>query len=221
MTTEYQERIRCAVCGAENEFTEIGSTNAFGSPDLDTRPPEMERSTLFASVQRCPECGFCASNVGEAPPVAKSLVRETAYQAQLNDRAYPELANSFLCKAALDKKTGGYASATWDLIRAAWACDDAEQPDQATTCRDMAAKMLVEAEKHGQQVSEQEGASTALLVDLLRRAGEYDRARECLATRRASVTEEVILRILDFQAALIAKADNSCHTIAEALGEDE
>jgi hypothetical protein len=57
MTTLYREKSRCAVCGIATEYTSIGSTNAFGSPDLDTRPPEMQRSTIFAWVQRCPECG--------------------------------------------------------------------------------------------------------------------------------------------------------------------
>lgn len=37
---------KCAVCGKESEQITLASTNTFGSPDLDLRPPEMKRSTM-------------------------------------------------------------------------------------------------------------------------------------------------------------------------------
>ena len=58
MTTVYHQNITCAICGTEFEYTGIASTNAFGPTDLDTQPPEMERSTIDAWVQRCPQCGY-------------------------------------------------------------------------------------------------------------------------------------------------------------------
>lgn len=152
MTTIYHAKATCAVCGAENEYERIGSTNAFGSPDLDTRPPEMERSTISASVQRCPECGYCASEVSAAPPEAQTVVEETEYQNQLEDPRYPDLANAFLCNAIIDQRTNSYSDATWSLIQAAWVCDDADCREGATECRVRAAEMLRTAEEHGQQV---------------------------------------------------------------------
>jgi hypothetical protein len=89
MTTLHKQKIECAVCGTETEYTGIGSTSAFGSMDLDTRPPELERSTIFAWVQRCPECGYCASDVSQAPRHAASLVRSSEYVEQLIDPTYP------------------------------------------------------------------------------------------------------------------------------------
>jgi len=221
MTTLYKKKVRCAVCGNENEFTGIGSTNRLGWPDLDTRPPEMERSTIFTWVQRCPGCGFCASDISKAPPGAGSLVRASEYQKQLHDRAYPDLANSFLCKAMVDEQMSDYAAAAWALVYAAWACDDAEQRNQARICRSKAAKMLIEAEAHSQKIVEQDGMSTAILIDLLRRSGQYAEAQESLVTRQSAITEDFIIRILGFQATLIKNGDDSCHTIAEALGEEE
>ncbi len=44
MTTIYNKKITCCLCNKESEYRGIGSTNAFGSPDLDTRPPQMQRS---------------------------------------------------------------------------------------------------------------------------------------------------------------------------------
>lgn len=104
MTTLYEEKARCAVCGTETEFTGIASTNAFGSPDLDTRPPEMQRSTIFAWVQCCPECGYCSSDISKVPSQAVSVVHSPEYGKQLTDSTYPELANGFLCKAIIGER---------------------------------------------------------------------------------------------------------------------
>ena len=221
MTTLYEEKVRCGVCGTESEYTGIGSTNAFGSADLDTRPPEMKRSTIFAWVRRCPECGYCDSDVSKSRPDSKAVTSGEEYRNQLNNPAFPELANSFLCKAVLDREAKDYGSATWALIHAAWACDDSDCPSQAMACRGKAADMHMLAETERQQVAEQSGAGTAILVDLLRRSGRLDQARELIAARRAAVTEDIIVRVLDFEVALIEKGDVSCHTIAEALGGKE
>jgi hypothetical protein len=221
MTTIRVNKARCALCNSENEFTGIGSTNTFGSPDLDTRPPEMKRSTIFAWVQRCPNCGYCASDVRQSRPEFKAIVTGAEYRRQLNDPAYPELANSFLCKAIIDGGASDYAGATWALIHAAWVCDDADLSDEAAECRHKAADMLMTAEDHGQQVAKQEGASTAILVDLLRRSGRTADARRAIAERGTGVAEDIIVRILDFQSSLIEKSDVSCHTVSAALEEDD
>ena len=39
MTTMHEEEMSCAVCGATQTVMELGSTNSFGSMDLDTRLP--------------------------------------------------------------------------------------------------------------------------------------------------------------------------------------
>ena len=162
MTTHYREAVRCSVCGVQNEFTGIGSTNAFGSSDLDGRPPEMHRSTMFAWVQRCPDCGYCASDLSISHPKAQEVMGREEYRDQMNDPAYPELANSFLCKALVDRESKEFAAATSALVHAAWACDDSHKGDQATACRKRAADMLRVAEEHGQNVADESGASTAM-----------------------------------------------------------
>ena len=56
--------LTCAICGIESEHW-IGdnSHTNFGQPDLDLRPPEMGRRLIGRLVQRCPECGYCASEI--------------------------------------------------------------------------------------------------------------------------------------------------------------
>lgn len=148
------------------------------------------------------------------------MVSGAEYRRQLNDYEYPFLANSFLCKAIVDREAREYVGATWALIRAAWACDDAERPDKAVLCRHKAANMLVSAEELGRQVADQDGVSTAILVDLLRRSGRTDDAAIAIAERRSRIAEDIILRILDFQAVLIRKGDVRCHTISEGFEQD-
>lgn len=212
--------MECAVCGSKTEYTIITSTSSFGSPDLDTRPPKMQRSTIFAWVQRCPKCGYCAKDVSKATPQAKLVVSSPEYANQLTDSKYPDLANSFLCKALIDEKSENYAGAAWSLIHAAWVCDDAERNISAKTCRNNATDMIRRALENGQKISDQNGAETALQVDLLRRAGNLSKARELIQTKQPTITGDIILKILAFQEDLIANDDQACHTISEALRQN-
>jgi len=221
MTRLYEEEARCAVCGTTTGYTGIGSTNAYGSPDLDTRPSEMQRSTIFTWVQRCPECGFCASDITKATSQAATMIHSPEYARQLSDSTSPKLANCFLCKALIDESSGDYAAAAWALIHAAWACDDDAKPEPAKKGRSKAVNLIEKALGSGQQFAEQDGAVTAIQVDLLRRAGRLAEARQLISTKRPTITVDIISKILDFQDVLLTKGDEACHTVAEALGENE
>ena len=48
----------CSVCGETTEQPVLMSTNSWGYPDLDLRPPEMQRSTMHVWIQECPHCGY-------------------------------------------------------------------------------------------------------------------------------------------------------------------
>lgn len=221
MTTLYEEKIKCCVCGTKNKFTGIGSTNAFGSADLDTRPPEMKRSTIFAWIQRCSGCGYCASNISLPHEGAKSIVGRIEYKEQLEDSSYSDLAKSFLCKAMIDRESKDYSGATWALIHASWVCDDSDHASQAKLCRKKAVDMFAIAEEQGQQVLKQEGANTAILVDLLRRSGQFEQARQVIEKQRGRISDDIIASVLEFQTVLIDKKDLTCHTIYEAHEENE
>lgn len=218
MTTLYRVTKACAVCGAKHEYIEIGSTNAFGAPDLDSRPPAMARSTIFAWVQRCPVCGYCATDISKARGHAEVTVRSIRYRAQLADSAMPELANSFLCQAIVDEYAGNYAAAAWAIVHAAWVCDDAEKSESAQECRSKAAEMVLRAIEAGQEFTRQRGAETVILADLLRRAGKFAEAGQVIARRRADIQDDTILNMLAFQERLIARGDVACHTLDEAAG---
>jgi hypothetical protein len=177
----------------------------------------MMRSTLYTEVQQCPSCGYCASDVSKPRPDAADVVSSGEYQIQLIDPAFPNLANLFLCRAIIDQASGDYVAATWALIKAAWACDDSDRVGPAMACRTRAADMLLRAEQHALSISAEEGAGTAILVDLLRRSGRMEDARKAIAERRSGVVAEIIRHILDYQSVLVAYSDTASHTIAEVL----
>ena len=56
MTTIRDQTIECPVCGREVSIYLLMSTNAMGYADLDLRPPEMQRSTMYQTTTMC-YCG--------------------------------------------------------------------------------------------------------------------------------------------------------------------
>ena len=181
----------------------------------------MRRAGLFTDVQQCGGCGYCAVDVSKSSPGAETVVKSSEYRRQLHDDALPYLANSFLCMSMVNRAANDYAGAAWALIQAAWACDDEGSAAEAVKCRSKAADMLVYAEDHGQSVAEQDGASTAILVDLLRRAGRLDDARAAIDQRPTGQAEGVIVEVLRYQDQLIAQGDTGRHTMAEAAEDGE
>jgi hypothetical protein len=107
------------------------------------------------------------------------------------------------------------------VIHAAWACDDSRRLEQAVVCRKKAADMIVHAEaQYELRLSTDEPEATmVVLVDLLRRSGNMDEASKVIASRRATLKADVVIRILDFQAVLIGRGNMAAHTVSEALGE--
>ena len=139
MTTFHDVDRRCHVCGETSSQTTLGSSNAFGSPDLDTRPPEMIRSTLHVQIEVCPACNYCAPDISRGPTTARATVISAGYKIEAAARAVPPLARDYLCHGLVAAAAGDLRSAAWSALRAAWACDDARNLDIARNCRRLAA----------------------------------------------------------------------------------
>jgi len=217
MTTTMPRDFVCAVCGTSSSHMEIMSTNSFGAPDLDTRPAEMQRSTIGSLVQRCPGCGYCADRIDKRRPGGRGVVDAQHYREQLECADRPELSNSFICAAMILETAGDLSGAAWHTIHAAWACDDEGEIDAAVSCRLLAIRRVSALHASGHRLSPQPGADAALLTDLTRRAGQFAQALE-LVDRALPVTEDDVIRaVLLFHKRLIASSDRGCHTVEEAL----
>ena len=69
----------CYVCGKMSEQMVLVSTNQFGYPDLDLRPPEMERSTMDWWIEECPHCGYVAPDLSEKTAITKEWLNNGQY----------------------------------------------------------------------------------------------------------------------------------------------
>jgi hypothetical protein len=221
MTTIFNIKKTCAVCGKTNDYTGIGSTNRFGAPDLDTRPPEMMRSTIRYWVQRCPSCGHCSPDVSDAKKSINATIQSADYQAQLCEASFPTLANTFLCWAIIQESGGDLLGAAWSSLHAAWIGDDENERAAAKTCRRMAIARFQSVIAHDLLISQQAGMESALLADLHRRSGDFEAVATLIDRGMAAKPDAVVEKMLIFQRVLADNRDGGCYTIAQAEEYEE
>jgi hypothetical protein len=210
----------CACCGDECKVSVLISTNARGLPDLDSRPPPMQRNTVFNWLHECRGCGYCAPDLGEALPGTAEIVRGDDFQSKVPPRflddnprplfkatGVPGAALRFERWALLCAAQGDNPAIVKAYIHAAWAADDAGRDDHAARFRTEAASRLQALLDRGADPHAQRGFSALLLADLWRRAGAWDRA--VAATRRglALCAADAIARALSYELELIVARD--------------
>jgi hypothetical protein len=218
MTTIMRQDIKCAVCGSINEYSLLGSTNSFGSPDLDLRPPEMQRSTMSMWIQECPDCGYCCTDISESSPTAGEIISTERYKSLGVDNRYPNLARKFLKFACLIENDDKLASAL-NRLRAAWVCDDeVDKADEAKYCRSLSILDLSSLLPF--EDSERGVTQAATLVDLLRRSGRFEEAVEFAEKFLPyESVNNVIKAIFNFQIQCCGERNEQCFTVADAYSE--
>jgi len=206
--------VTCSRCGNASEQVAIGSTNRMGSPDLDLRPPPMERDTIDAWIQDCRTCGYVASDLSDRSDDRMEAAMESdAYRslAAVPGSARPRVASAFRRRALLDAATGNRALAGRALLYASWALDDARDAT-AATCRREAAGHLLASIDAGRGSFQQR----LQVVDILRRAAQFEDASEQADIVIADLDAGSPLGpIVAYQKRLIARSDDTCHTIAD------
>ena len=184
MTTQSAVESSCAVCGRVSTQGVIMSTNAFGSPDLDLRPPPMERFTIDHWVQECPHCGYCAPEIEEPIAGGAEVVGSGEYLAILNapDGDDSRLVSRFLCASALFEHAGLLAEAAHEALHAAWAADDSEGgEEEAVLARKRVITLVDELHAQGRHLEKDPVSETMRMIDVARRAGESGRANQLIA----------------------------------------
>ena len=210
MSTFYRESFTCAVCGKEDQYGVVGSTNAFGSADLDLRPPEMERSTMPAWVQQCPRCGYAAECVDRPTTVTIEFLKRPEYLSCDGIEFRSGLAARFYRQYMVGLHDNDKQTAFNALLHAAWACDDSEDSVNATACRLKSLPILTELIS-----TETENADTLRLMkaDIMRRAGLFEELKAEYAG--VSFTEELLNKILAFQLARAEEGDRGCYRVID------
>ncbi|MBM3153606.1 MAG: hypothetical protein FJZ96_15620 [Chloroflexi bacterium] len=176
----------------------------------------MKRSTLQYWIRRCPSCGYCAPQVSQGDGKTAAIVKGEVYRQQLADPAYPELANSFLGQAMIQEDAGNHAEAGWAALHAAWVCDDLKPP-MASFCRSKAIQLFQGAMETGETISEETGVAEAVMADLYRRTGEFEKAQMVCLSALFKPLPELITQVLTFQKSLTEKQDEGCHTVGQAV----
>jgi len=222
MTTFGAKEVRCSLCGAVRTQQILTSTNTFGSPDLDNRPPEMKRSTMAYWTQECNGCGYVAYDL--TAPVEEAIARLVGGQEYRSlwqdEQAYPPLANRFLRESLLaERGEGDLLNAGMAALHAAWSCDDAVVNDAAPAreCRLRADRLIEAGLRQSDAATDQSGYWFAIRTDLLRRAGEFEKATALCAEALSHEAdlEPIIASLLHLQERLIAQRDTAAHTLAE------
>lgn len=217
MSIPIQKEVTCGNCFAKNTFATFASAGSYGANDLDTRPQETLRNTMFhMNVQKCFSCGYCSHDITLNIGKLKDFVNHDEYQNQLNDSTFSDKANEYLCKALIKERRNEFSQAGWSFLHASWVCDDLQQIHQAKYCRTKAIQAFVIANSISDNTFKSKGEFCALIIDLYRRNGSFETAAKFCNGILHSEKDNQLIKILNFQKYLILKRDSTVYTIAEA-----
>lgn len=208
----------CFVCGNSSPQEEPLIPEDLQDFDLDSGPPRNQRSSLQTWVHVCPHCGYAADVLSKPLAGAEDMVGRPAYQRQLKKNDLPYRANAFLCATMLLENAGMMSHAASACMHAAWVCDDAQAHLQALQCRMKAVHLtrmaiqLVEEQHEPEPVMDE-----VVLVDLLRRTGQFTKAKEAIAYVQHRDVGPVTQQVLAHEQEWVDEKDAAQHTIAEAL----
>ena len=213
MTTIIPKQIKCPVCGKENTVNLIGSTNARGYADLDLRPPEMQRSTMYESTSMC-ECGNVFES--ESKGGSRELVESESYQNCDGIDFGSKKAVMFYRAYLIDKQShpNDLTSNFFHILRAAWACDDYDV-ENARKMRLIGIDLLEQIIKDD-RYENRKNDNLLMQTDLLRRSAKFDLVIEKFQNMKFE--DELYQQIIDFQIEKASQKDDSRYTVGDVIG---
>lgn len=217
MTTITTEERRCILCGKASSQGIVVDADRSGSADLDLRPPPDQRDTIAHWVQECPHCGYCAPAIDEHVAGADETAKSPAYRALRSEGEAPPLVVRLLCASTMLLHADRLVEATETALWAAWAADDAGAREDARRARRRTLDLLDELRGRREHYIADENAETLVMVDIARRAGEFERADRLLDALSA-VDDPRFSALVAFQRNRVAANDTGRYTIAEASG---
>ena len=204
MTMMFHQKKICFVCKKESSHPIIASTNAFGSPDLDTRPPEGKRSTMHCWIQVCPNCGYVASDISKEVSVNRTFLDSRAYRECDGNLFLSTLAQNFFRQHLLAKKEGNLQTSFFALLHAAWASDDNNETYGAIRCRKLA---ITQLEQWMATPERNRNDNTLLLMkaDLLRRSRDFSTLIDQFEEK--NMEDPFYQKLIDFQVSRAKQQD--------------
>ncbi|WP_407377545.1 hypothetical protein [Methanobrevibacter sp.] len=202
---------KCSVCGRTSLQPILSSTNSWGYPDIDLRPPEMRRSTMNTWLVECPHCGYVASNIENKLEVPKDLLKTGAYLTCEGKNFKSPLSERFYKHYLISKAEKYHGSEFFSLLHCAWTCDDNDD-ELAVEIRKLALKSLYKIDP---QEEDEKNALKLIEADLLRRSLQFD---EVIRKFKDVILEDKTQNdIITFQIELSMNKDSACHTVEEVV----
>ena len=222
MTMLYKKSVDCTGCLSEQVIALIASSNAFGSMDLDMRPPPMQRHTIDQQIHRCSRCGFCAPKLAWYEGLDIHLLTEKPYLDIVYDASYPDLANTFRAHAYLSSAAKNHRAVLRAFLNAAWVCDDIGMTDEvAIRCRLEALKAMDTLHEGGALYTDSMANDQVLKIDLLRRSKRFYEAAALVLELDQCRVHIILCQIMELQNRLIVEQDDACYQVANVLPIDE
>ena len=211
MSTFYRSIQKCSVCGEESQQIEIGSTNAFGSPDLDLRPPEMQRSTMQVWVQECPNCGYVAADLEDEAAISEAWLQSEEYIRKTSVEFESPLSLKFFKQSVICEKSGDYRGAFFAILHAAWDCDDNMDVENARLCRKEALRIFPLMP----ELAETKMKEIVMRADIMRRAGLFSEVIDEYSDK--PLDDDTLNKVIQFQIDRSENQDDRCYTVEMAL----
>ena len=220
VTTIIEEEVTCAVCGMTQTVQEMGSTSSFGAMDLDTRPPELRRSTMDLWVHECGECGYVAPELETAMDGAGRIVASADYRAELKSADRVRLANRMVCRSLLDAATGDLVDGGLAAVARGVGWTTRRQWRRRACSGSRRSRCSNEARAKGQRAMKSvEGGDEVLLGGhCATRSGMFERA---LATAMRGCAHHVpafVRRFSSSNGGWCWRGTRPCHTVGEVVG---
>ncbi len=201
----------CAVCGSTKNYNVLMSTNTFGGTmDLDTRPPEMQRSTMDLWVHECPNCGYVAGEVSDETEVTTDFLSSEDYQTCNRLAIKSDLARRFYKQYLICIHDGKLQAAFTASLRAAWASDDAYDFEVADICRNQCIELLSKINAEGENPT-----LTVMKADFLRRTGRFEEVISEYSGMKLG--DDVLQKIIEFQVLRSKERDVSVYTLGDVV----
>ena len=201
------EKQICNVCGEENTVFVYRSFTIMDSlQDLDGRVRET-KDLMHSWVHRCKNCGYTACCLDNKTTVTKEWILNYA-EPICNSFAFKsEVAKDFYMAFLISKEDKDDINAAFYPLYSAWACDDAEDVENAKHCRKVAVECLFKITTEEQKLKE---AKALVMCDLLRRAGCFAQAKDVLGNTAFVSKDNNKGRL--FHLEKIKMKDSNCYT---------
>lgn len=196
--------VECPICKTNFEIYILMSTNTMGSPDLDLRPSEMQRSTMNTWVHECPSCGYVAVDFDQKPSVTGEFIESEFYQGCDGFDFKNPLSRRFYRQHLLEAYDFEKFHA---LLHCAWACDDGNDLENARLIRTRCLEILKNLDLDENLEIQK--------ADILRRSGNF--AQVIREYEKKTYGEDILNRIRDFQIEKSRLEDDGCYTVSDVL----